>query len=114
LQGSLLQIDIAQIIVDEGDEPNSLVDFLDAEPLSGQDSRDVDFLSVDADTAAGGDEDVAVVEGVFEVGEALIGRLEEGRVCGSSYPTRDMLNDCDAEKETAADEREQDAEEAER
>jgi hypothetical protein len=37
LQGSLLQIDIAQIIVDEADEPNSLVDLLEAEPLSGQD-----------------------------------------------------------------------------
>jgi hypothetical protein len=59
LQGSLLQVDISQIIVDEADEPNSLVDFVDAEPLSGQDGRDVDFLSVDADTAAGGDEDVA-------------------------------------------------------
>jgi len=32
LQGSLLQIDISQIIVDEADEPNSLVDLLDAEP----------------------------------------------------------------------------------
>jgi hypothetical protein len=28
---------MARIIVDEGDEPNSLVDFLDAESLSGQD-----------------------------------------------------------------------------
>jgi hypothetical protein len=61
LQGSLLQIDISQIIVDEGDDPNSLVDFSDAEPLSGQDGGNVDFLSVDADTAASGDEDIAVV-----------------------------------------------------
>jgi hypothetical protein len=38
LQGSLLQIDISQIMVDEADEPNSLVDFPDAEPLSGKDS----------------------------------------------------------------------------
>ena len=73
MQGSLLQVDIAQIIVDEADEPNSLVDFLDAEPLSGQDGGDVDFLSIDADTAAGGDEDVAVMEGIFEIWEALIG-----------------------------------------
>ena len=35
--------------------------------------EDVDFLSVDADTAAGGDEDVAVVEGIFEVGQTPIG-----------------------------------------
>ena len=30
---------------------------------------------VDADPAAGGDEDVAVVEGIFEIRQALIGRL---------------------------------------
>jgi hypothetical protein len=60
LQGFLFQVDISQIIVDEADEPNSLVDLLDAEPLSGQDGGEVDFLSVDADTAAGGDEDVAL------------------------------------------------------
>jgi len=44
------------MIVDEADEPNSLVDLLDAEPLSGHDGGDVDSLSVDADPAAGGDE----------------------------------------------------------
>ena len=49
------------------------MDFFNAEPLSGQDGGDVDFLSVDADTAAGGDEDVAVVEGIFEVGQTLVG-----------------------------------------
>ena len=76
MQGSLLQIDISQIIVDEADEPNSLVDLLDAEALSGQDSGDVDFLSVDADTATGGDEDVAVVEGIIEVRQADKGRPE--------------------------------------
>jgi hypothetical protein len=31
------------------------------------------FLSVDADTAAGGDEDVAVVEGIIEVRQPPIG-----------------------------------------
>jgi hypothetical protein len=53
----------SQIIVDEADEPNSLVDLLDAEALSGEDGGDVDFLSVDADTAAGSEDDVAVVDG---------------------------------------------------
>jgi hypothetical protein len=62
---SLLQVDISQIIVDEADEPNSLVDFLDAEALSGEGGGAIDFLSIDADTAAGGDEDVAVVEGII-------------------------------------------------
>ena len=34
MQGLLLQIDIAEIIVHEGDEPNALVDFSDSEPLT--------------------------------------------------------------------------------
>ena len=71
MQVSLFQVDIAQIIVDEGDEPNSLVDLLDAEPLSSEDGGDIDFLSVDADTAASWDEDVAVVEGIIEIWQAL-------------------------------------------
>ena len=33
LQGLLLQVDIAQIIIHEADEPNALVDLLDAKRL---------------------------------------------------------------------------------
>ena len=84
--GSLLQIDISQIIVDEADEPNSLVDLLDAEALSGEDGGDVDFLSVDADTAAGGDEDVAVVEGIIEVRQTLIGPCRPRRGTSWRWP----------------------------
>jgi hypothetical protein len=56
--------------VHEGDEPNSLVDLLDAEPLSGEDDGDIDFLSMQADAVAGGDDDGLVVEGVVELGPA--------------------------------------------
>jgi hypothetical protein len=52
LQGSLLQVDVAEIIGDEADEPNALVDFLAAETLSGQHGGDVDLLAVQADAAA--------------------------------------------------------------
>ena len=34
LQRSLLQVDIAEIIIHEGDEPNAVVNFLDAERLT--------------------------------------------------------------------------------
>jgi hypothetical protein len=37
LQGLLLQVDIAKIIVHEGDEPNAVVDLFDAEGLAGED-----------------------------------------------------------------------------
>ena len=42
----------------------AVVDLLDAEALTGEHGRDVDFLAMHADAAAGRDEDVAVVEGV--------------------------------------------------
>ena len=57
----------------EGDLPNAFVDFLDAEPLSSQHGGDVDLLSVHTDAAAGGDEDITVMEGIVDVGQALIG-----------------------------------------
>ena len=37
-----------------------------------EDGRDVDALAEHADAAAGGDEDVTVVEGIVDVGQALI------------------------------------------
>ena len=52
---SLFQVDISEIIADEGDEPNAVVDFLDAEFLTCQHVADVDLLSVHADAAAIGD-----------------------------------------------------------
>jgi hypothetical protein len=36
LQGSLLQVEITEIIVHEADEPNALVDFFDSELLAGE------------------------------------------------------------------------------
>ena len=36
LQGSLLQVEVAEIVVHEADEPNALVNLLDSEPLAGQ------------------------------------------------------------------------------
>ena len=34
LQGLLLQVEVSEIVMHEADEPNALVDFLDAELLS--------------------------------------------------------------------------------
>ena len=63
----LFEIDEAEIVVHEADDPNAVVDFLDAQALSGQQGRDVDALSMHADAATGGDEDVAVVKWVGEL-----------------------------------------------
>ena len=43
----------------EADEPNALVDLLDAELLAGEHEGDVDSLAVQAEAAAGCDDDVA-------------------------------------------------------
>ena len=64
MQGFLLQVEVSKIIVHEADEPNALVDFLDAEPLAGQHDGDVAFLAVQAEASAIGNENVAVVEGI--------------------------------------------------
>ena len=36
LQGPLLELDIAEIVIHEADEPNAVVNLLDAEPLTGE------------------------------------------------------------------------------
>jgi hypothetical protein len=48
LQGFLLQVEVSQIIVHEADEPNAVIDLLDAEFLTGQNDGDVDPLSMQA------------------------------------------------------------------
>ena len=46
----------------EACEPNALVDLLDAEALTGEDGRDVDFLAMQAEPPASGDQQLAIVE----------------------------------------------------
>ena len=62
LQGLLLQVEVSEIVMHEADEPNAVVDFLDAELLAGQHDRDVDLLAMQAEPSAGRDENVAVME----------------------------------------------------
>jgi hypothetical protein len=64
LQGFLLQVDVTEIVVHEADDPDTFVDLLDVDALTGEDGRDVDSLAVHADAAAGGDQHFALVQGV--------------------------------------------------
>jgi hypothetical protein len=66
----LRQVDVSEIIVDEGDEPNGVVDFRDANGLPGKDGWEIDLLAVRADAAAGGDENLSIVEGIAELQKA--------------------------------------------
>ena len=70
MQGFLLQIEISEIIVHEADEPNALVDFLDAQLLAGQHGGDVDPLAMKTEPPAGSDDDVAIVEWIGQVRQA--------------------------------------------
>jgi len=72
LQGPLLQVDVAEVIIHETDEPNALVDLLDAQRLTGKNDGDVDFLSMRTDASAARDKDVAIMEGVGHFGQAAI------------------------------------------
>jgi hypothetical protein len=49
----------------EADEPNGVVDLLDSELLTGEHGRDIDFLSVHSDAAAGGDGKLAVMSAIL-------------------------------------------------
>jgi len=70
--GLLLQIEIFQIVVHEADEPNAVVEFLDAELLAGQHDGNVDSLAVQAEATIGCDDDVAIMEGIGQLGQAGI------------------------------------------
>ena len=73
MQGSLLQVDIAEIVVHEADEPYAVVGLLDADILAGEDRAEIDLSPFESDAAAGGDGDCLVMEGIFELGQAMVG-----------------------------------------
>ena len=64
MQGSFLQIDVAPIIIHKADEPDSGVDFFDADGLASQRDAEVDFLAIQAKSATAGDHESAVMERV--------------------------------------------------
>ena len=82
MQGSCLQIDVSEIVVDEADEPNVGVDLAQSEALAGEDRGDDDLTAVKADGAVAGGDDVEVVEGIGELGQAGEGP-GRGRVAGA-------------------------------
>ena len=44
-------IEVSEIVLHEGDEPDLVVDLLDADVLTGEDGGEVDFLPADAAAA---------------------------------------------------------------
>jgi hypothetical protein len=57
--------------VHEADDPDAFVDLLDTEALTVQYGGDVDPFAVFADAAAGGDQDLALVQRVVGIGKTF-------------------------------------------
>ena len=53
LQGFLLQVELSQFIMHEADEPNAVVDLLDAKLLFGQNGGEVDPFAMQAAPMSG-------------------------------------------------------------
>jgi hypothetical protein len=66
-------VEVAEIIVHEGDEPNVLAHLFDADALAGEDEAEIDLLPIEADATACGHGDDLVVERVIEIGQASVG-----------------------------------------
>jgi len=68
-----LVIEEPQVVVHEAHQPNVFRDLLDAYVLTGEDAAEVDLATVEADAPAAGHSDGAIVEGIFQIAQALVG-----------------------------------------
>jgi hypothetical protein len=60
----------------EADEPNAVVDFLDTKLLSREHGGEVDPLAMQAEAAAGGDDDVAIAVRILPPRRGIPGHKE--------------------------------------
>jgi hypothetical protein len=67
---SRLQIEVSQIIIHKADQPDVVVNFLDADGLAGENCAEVNLFAAQTDAAATRDHDGLVVKGVVDVGES--------------------------------------------
>ena len=68
---SFFQIDIAEIVIHEADQPDAVVDFLNADGLTGQGDAQIDLFAIKAEPAAAGDVHRSVVERVMRLRNAF-------------------------------------------
>lgn len=65
-------VEVAQVVVHEGDEPDFIAHLLDSHVLSGEHLTEVDLSLIEADATAVGDGDGAVVKRVLELAQSAI------------------------------------------
>ena len=65
-------VEIPQVVLHEGDEPDVLTDLRDAHALTGEDMTEVHLAAAEADATAAGHHDGLIVEGIGQVLKATI------------------------------------------
>jgi hypothetical protein len=55
LQSPFFQIDISEIVIHEADEPDAVVDFLDADLLTSRTSAEIDLFAIQTEPATVGE-----------------------------------------------------------
>ena len=71
-------IEVAEIVVDEADEPDVLADLFDPHLLAGEHLTKIHLAAVETDPAAVGDHRGPVVERIVEFTQSLIGARGPG------------------------------------
>jgi hypothetical protein len=73
LRRSRRRVEIPQVIIHEGDEPNVVTHLLGADVLASEYCAEIYFLPIEADAAACGHSDGLVVERVIDLRQASVG-----------------------------------------
>ena len=73
---SSLQIEVPQIIIHKTDQPNIVVNFFDADGLSGEDCAEVDFFLAETNAATTRDYDGFIVQRIVDVRQSGVGAVE--------------------------------------
>lgn len=72
LQSLFLQVGIAEVLMDQADEPGAIIDFLDADGLTGQANAAINLFAIQAEATAVGDDDGFVAERIVRFADATV------------------------------------------
>ncbi len=73
LQPHGLGIEVAEIVLHEADEPDTVGHLLDADTLAGEHGAEVDLAALVANAAAVGDQRSSVTKRILEIAQPLVG-----------------------------------------
>jgi hypothetical protein len=82
-----VSFEVPQVVVHEADEPNAVVDLLDADLLPSKDVTQIDFAAFEANSAAVGDDHAPIVKRIFELLQAAGTRVNASRLSPGWFAT---------------------------